>query len=83
MWFTNPAINYYVDNVEVAMRFYIEHFGFVDTFRTPEQGKPVHVELTIGSFILGAGIEGSGAVHARTATWSGRISTGRTGRLER
>ena len=53
MRFTNPAINYYVDDVEVAMRFYIEHFGFVETFRTPEQGKPVHVELTLGSFILG------------------------------
>jgi len=51
--FTRPAINYYVENVEVAAQFYIEHFGFVETFRTPQQGAPVHVEVTLGSFVLG------------------------------
>jgi catechol 2,3-dioxygenase-like lactoylglutathione lyase family enzyme len=51
--FTNPAINYYVEDVEVAVRFYVEHFGFVETFRTPEQGMPIHVEITLGSFVLG------------------------------
>ena len=51
--FTKPAINYYVENVEVVAQFYIEHFGFVETFRTPQQGTPVHVEITLGSFVLG------------------------------
>ena len=51
--FTDPAINYYVEDVEIAVRFYTEHFGFVETFRTPEQGKPVHVEVTLGPLILG------------------------------
>ena len=51
--FTNPAINYYVENVEVAAQFYIEHFGFVETFRIPDQGAPIHVEITLGSFVLG------------------------------
>ena len=51
--FTKPAINYYVENVEVAAQFYIEHFGFVETFRIPQQGAPVHVEITLGSFVLG------------------------------
>ncbi len=51
--YVNPAINYYVDDVETAVRFYTEHFGFIETFRTPQQGKPMHVELTLGSFILG------------------------------
>lgn len=51
--FTDPAINYYVDDVEVATRFYIDHFGFVETFRTPKEGKPIHVEVTLGPFILG------------------------------
>ena len=51
--FTKPAINYYVESVEVAAQFYIEHFGFVETFRIPEQGAPVHVEITLGSFVLG------------------------------
>lgn len=26
--FTDPAINYYVEDVEVVVRFSIEHFGF-------------------------------------------------------
>ncbi len=51
--YVNPAINYYVDDVDAAVRFYTEHFGFIETFRTPQQGKPMHVELTLGSFILG------------------------------
>ena len=51
--FTDPAINYYVEDVEIAMHFYVEQFGFVETFRTPKQGKPIHVELTLGPLILG------------------------------
>jgi catechol 2,3-dioxygenase-like lactoylglutathione lyase family enzyme len=51
--FTNPAINYYVEDVENAVRFYTEHFGFVETFRTPTAGKPIHVEVTLGPLILG------------------------------
>jgi uncharacterized glyoxalase superfamily protein PhnB len=62
--FTKPAINYYVENVEVAAQFYIEHFGFEETFRTPEQGAPVHVEITLGSFVLGIeSQEASQAMH--------------------
>src|SRR5215813_3180484 len=51
--FTDPSINYYVDDVEIAARFYTDHFGFVETFRTPSAGQPVHVELRLGSLILG------------------------------
>ncbi|MGZ3599965.1 MAG: VOC family protein [Ktedonobacterales bacterium] len=51
--FRDPAINYYVEDVEVAVRFYTEHFGFAETFRTPKQGKPDHVELTLGPLTLG------------------------------
>jgi catechol 2,3-dioxygenase-like lactoylglutathione lyase family enzyme len=50
---TDPAINYYVEDVEVAVRFYVEHFGFVETFRTPKEGPPDHVEVTLGPLILG------------------------------
>lgn len=50
--FTDPAINYYVEDVEIAVRFYVEHFGFVETFRTPKQGKPIHVEVSLGPLIL-------------------------------
>ena len=51
--YTDPAINYYVEVVEVALRFYTEHFGFVETFRTPKQGKPDHVEVRLGPLTLG------------------------------
>lgn len=44
--FTDPAINYYVEDVEIAAHFYIENFGFVETFRTPKQGKPIHKRVT-------------------------------------
>ena len=53
--FSDPAINYYVEDVELAVRFYVEHFGFVETFRTPTQGKSIHVELTLGPLTLGFG----------------------------
>lgn len=49
----DPAINYYVEDVEIALRFYTEHFGFVETFRTPKEGKPIHVEVRLGPLILG------------------------------
>ncbi len=51
--FVDPAINYYVEDVEIAVRFYTKHFGFVETLRTPKQGKPIHVEVRLGSLILG------------------------------
>jgi catechol 2,3-dioxygenase-like lactoylglutathione lyase family enzyme len=58
--FTNPAINYYVDDVAVTARFYVDHFGFVETFRTPQQGTPVHVELRLGSLTLGLASKAAG-----------------------
>ena len=51
--YTDPAINYYVDDVETAVRFYTQHFGFVETFRTPKEGKPDHVEVRLGALVLG------------------------------
>ena len=62
--FTDPQINYYVEDVEVAVRFYAEHFGFVETFRTPKHGKPDHVELRLGPLVLGlASREAGRTVH--------------------
>ncbi|HEX8996158.1 MAG TPA: VOC family protein [Ktedonobacterales bacterium] len=62
--FTDPSVNYYVDDVERARRFYTELFGFVETFRTPRQGTPVHVELKLGALTLGlASKESSKAMH--------------------
>lgn len=51
--FGDPQVNYFVEDVETAVRFYAEHFEFVETFRTPKQGKPEHVEMKLGSLTLG------------------------------
>ena len=51
--FVDPAINYYVDDVETSARFYVQHFGFVETFRTPKEGRPDHVEVKLGGLTLG------------------------------
>lgn len=62
--FRDPAINYYVDDVEAMAQFYTKHFGFVETFRTPKEGAPVHIEVRLGPLILGlASKEAGRTVH--------------------
>jgi catechol 2,3-dioxygenase-like lactoylglutathione lyase family enzyme len=45
-------INLYSRDLPRAAAFYKE-LGFVETFRTPEAGEPVHIELTMDGFTLG------------------------------
>ena len=62
--FRDPQVNLYVDDVEEAVAFYHNLFGFVETFRTPKIGEPIHVELRLGGLILGlASIESLRAIH--------------------
>src|SRR6266566_1957526 len=49
----SPHVNFYVEDVEASACFYRESFGFAETFRTPQRGRPVHVELRLGQFTLG------------------------------
>ena len=51
--FRDPQINYYARDVETSVRFYVDLFGFEETFRTPPTGTPEHVELRLGGLILG------------------------------
>lgn len=51
--YTEPSINYYVADAEAAARFYIQHFGFIETFRTPKHGAPSHIEVRLGPLVLG------------------------------
>jgi predicted enzyme related to lactoylglutathione lyase len=60
--FKTPLINLYSRDLARAAAFY-SHFGFVETFRTPSSGEPVHVELTLDGFRLG--IATLGAAHAQ------------------
>jgi len=62
--FRNPQINLYVADVEASLRFYRDLFGFTETFRTPREGEPIHVEMRLDGLILGvASIESARGIH--------------------
>lgn len=50
--FRTPQINLYTKDIDTALAFYTG-LGFVETFRTPTDGIPVHVELVLDGFTLG------------------------------
>jgi predicted enzyme related to lactoylglutathione lyase len=65
-------INLYSRDLSRAAAFYSE-LGFVETFRTPEAGDPVHIELSLGGFTLGiATIEAAKEHHGLRAEGEGR-----------
>jgi catechol 2,3-dioxygenase-like lactoylglutathione lyase family enzyme len=54
--FDTALINLYTRDIEAGMRFYRDLLGFVETFRTPAEGTPAHVELRLnGGFTIGLG----------------------------
>ena len=70
--FRNPAINMYSHDVVRLARFY-EDLGFRQTFRTPNEGTPVHVELTLDGFTMGiASADAAIAYHGLSPDLSGR-----------
>ena len=50
--FRNTQANFYVHDVHELAEFYIT-LGFKETFRTPEAGTPIYIELILDSFCLG------------------------------
>lgn len=70
--FRSPMINLYSQDVPRAVAFY-QQVGFVETFRTPAHGDPAHIELTLGSFILGiAAVEAAREMHGLGPQGEGR-----------
>ena len=70
--FRNPAINIYSHDVVRLVTFY-ERLGFRETFRTPKDGTPVHVEVTLGQFTVGiASVEAAIADHGLNPNLGGR-----------
>ena len=66
--FYDPLINIYVRDVERVSRFYVELLGFRETFRTPETGRPDHVELRLEGLSLGfASIDAARRMHGFAA----------------
>ena len=53
--FADALINLYTRDIEAAVGFYKDLLGLEETFRTPTDGTPEHVEFRIGGFTLGLG----------------------------
>ena len=51
--FSAPQVNIYSEDVESAVEFY-RRVGFEETFRTPQRGPPIHVELGLDGFTVAA-----------------------------
>jgi predicted enzyme related to lactoylglutathione lyase len=65
-------INLYSRDLSRAAAFYSE-LGFVESFRTPESGQPVHIEMSLDGFTLGiATIEAAKEHHNLRAEGDGR-----------
>lgn len=57
-------VNLYTSDIEASLRFYGELLGFTETFRTPTEGVPEHVELQLSGFTIGLGtVEAARRVH--------------------
>lgn len=70
--FRNPAINVYSHDVTRLVRFY-ESLGFRETFRTPREGPPVHVEVVLDGFTVGiASVDAAIADHGLRPNLNGR-----------
>jgi len=70
--FRNPMINIYSHDLARLAGFY-ERLGFRETFRTPKEGAPVHIEVTLDDFTIGiATVDAAAADHGLSPELSGR-----------
>ena len=67
--FLTGFVNLYTNDIEAALTFYRDLLGFKETFRTPEDGTPEHVELVLNDFAIGVGtVEAAKRVHGVDAS---------------
>jgi lactoylglutathione lyase len=67
--FASALVNLYTSDIEAGLRFYRDLLGFEETFRTPKEGTPDHVELTLNGFALGLGtVEAAKRIHGVDAS---------------
>jgi catechol 2,3-dioxygenase-like lactoylglutathione lyase family enzyme len=67
--FVTGFVNLYTGDIEAGLRFYRDLLGFRETFRTPKEGTPEHVELTLDGFSIGLGtVEAARRVHGVDAS---------------
>jgi lactoylglutathione lyase len=57
-------VNLYTRDIEAGLHFYRDLLGFVETFRTPTDGIPEHIEFQLDGFKIGLGtVEAAKRVH--------------------
>src|SRR5215472_373194 len=62
--FATALVNLYTRDIEAGLHFYRDLLGFAETFRTPREGAPEHVELSLNEFMVGLGtVEAARRVH--------------------
>jgi lactoylglutathione lyase len=62
--FVTGLVNLYTRDIEAGVAFYRDLLGFEETFRTPTEGTPEHVEFKLNGFALGLGtVEAAKRVH--------------------
>ena len=62
--FASGLVNLYTNDIEAGLRFYRDLLGFTETFRTPKDGVPEHVELSLDGFVIALGtVEAAKRVH--------------------
>ena len=62
--FQGGQSNYYAKDVEKMATFYKSNFGFRETYRTPLQGAPEHVEIRLGEYLIGlSSLEAGRRIH--------------------
>lgn len=67
--FVSPMVNLYTNDIEAGLVFYRDLLGFEETFRTPREGIPAHVELRLDGFALAlSSTEAARVVHGVEAT---------------
>jgi catechol 2,3-dioxygenase-like lactoylglutathione lyase family enzyme len=49
---SSGLVNVFTRDIEAALGFYQGVLGLPETFRTPREGIPEHVEMTAGGFVL-------------------------------
>jgi lactoylglutathione lyase len=62
--FDSALVNLYTRDIEAGIRFYRDLLGFTETFRTPTEGVPEHIEFKLNGFVLGLGtVQAAKRVH--------------------
>ncbi|WP_395656771.1 VOC family protein [Nocardioides sp.] len=66
---TSGLVNLYTHDIDASVAFYRDLLGLTETFRTPREGTPDHVELAAGGFVLGLGsVAAAASVHGVVST---------------